>query len=100
MTLVRTDVVMVDDDERTILYDVDDKLGPVNQRTTWKPGSSGDNQAQVRTKLEQSVDFFGGNYRNWGTMTAAQKDAANRQAQRALANVSRWLLGQFDSPGD
>jgi hypothetical protein len=100
MTIVETGLVLVDDDQRTITYDVDDKLGPVNQQTVWKPGSTGDNQEKMQAKLQQAVSYFSGNYANWSTMTAAQKDAANRQAQRAVANMARWLLGQFDSAGD
>jgi hypothetical protein len=98
--IVKRDQVQLDDDQRTMLYDVDDQGMPVNHRTVWKPGSTGDNQAQLRIKLEQAVGFFSGNYQNWGSLTALQKDAANRQAQRAVANMARWLLGQFDTTGD
>ena len=99
MTIVKTDQVRIDDAEKTILYDVDDLLGPVNQQIDWKPGSTGDNQTQLETKLQQALTYFGGNYQSWDSMTAAQKDAAAKQAQRALANIARFLLGQFDSAG-
>lgn len=58
------------------------------------------NRDALLVKLAQARDFFGGNYANWGTMTAQQKDAANRQAQRALANISRYLLNDLSSAGD
>lgn len=100
MTIVKTDAVLVDDAEQTVLYDVDDVLGPVNQRRTWKPGSSGDNRNAIEDKLRQAVSYFTGNYQNWATMTNAQKDAANRQAQRMLANLCRYTLDDFSSGGD
>lgn len=99
-SIARKDAVMIDDDERTMLYDVDETGAPVNHRTIWKPGSTGDYQAQIRDKLTQARAVFESNVRNWPTMTAQQKDTANRQAQRAVANLLRWTLEQFDSPGE
>lgn len=58
------------------------------------------NHAALQDKLIQARDYFSGNYANWPTMTAAQKDAANRQAQRALANIARFLLNDLSSSGD
>jgi hypothetical protein len=97
--IIQHDVVMVDDADKTIIYDVDSIYGLTNVRTIWKSGSSGDNQQQIQIKLQQAITFFGGNYANWESMSAAQKDAAAKQAQRALSNIARYLLGQFDSSG-
>lgn len=99
MTIVRSGVVGYEDAEKTVLYDVDDVYGIVDTRTVWKPDSPGDYQSQMQSKLQQAVTYFGGNYSNWDALTAAQKDAANKQAQRALANIARWLLGDFSSAG-
>lgn len=50
-------------------------------------------------KMTQALTYFSDNYANWGTMTAQQKDAANRQAQRALANLIRLQRGDMTSGG-
>lgn len=100
MTIIKRDLVLVDDAEQTILYDVDDVEGPVNQRRTWKAGSSGDNRKNLEDKLNQAINVFSTNYQNWATMSNAQKDAANRQAQRALANLCRHVLDNYSSSGD
>lgn len=50
-------------------------------------------------KLAQAQSYFAENYANWATMTAAQKDAANRNAQRALANLIRHVRGDLSSEG-
>lgn len=54
-------------------------------------------QQTIQQALQQAVTYFGGNYTNWSTLTAAQKDTAAKNGQRALAQIARWLLGQFDS---
>jgi hypothetical protein len=58
------------------------------------------NQAQIYRKLEQARDYFGDNYKNWGSLSAAQKDTANRQAQRALANFARFTLRDMSTGGE
>ena len=58
------------------------------------------NHAAIYGKLEQAQTFFSDNYANWATMTAQQKDAANRQAQRALANLCRHVRNDLSSEGD
>lgn len=50
-------------------------------------------------KMTQALSFFSDNYSNWGSMTAQQKDTANRQAQRALANLVRYVRGDLSSGG-
>ena len=50
-------------------------------------------------KMTQALTYFSDNYANWGTMTAQQKDTANRQAQRALANLIRLQRGDLTSGG-
>jgi hypothetical protein len=94
-----TSTVIEDTAGFTGYEDVDDATGAITYRRVWKPGSTGANRQALHDKLAQAVSYFGGNYTNWPTMTAAQKDAANRQAQRALANLAQFLLGQFGDPG-
>lgn len=75
----------------------------------WGLSPEGDNEdeiiAQAKNhkalydKMTQALTFFADNYANWGTMTAQQKDAANRQAQRALANLVRMTRGDLTSGG-
>jgi len=57
------------------------------------------NHQKLWAKMEQAQTFFQDNYANWGTMTAQQKDAANRQAQRALANLIRHVRNDLSSEG-
>jgi hypothetical protein len=99
MAVVRT--IRYDDAERTDWTDTDDQTGLVTHGTDWKPGSGPYNQDLNRDRLETALTYFAGNYANWPGMTNNQKDAANRQAQRALANVARWLLGRSnEAPTD
>jgi hypothetical protein len=42
-----------------------------------------------RNQLKAAWNAFHDNYDKWPTMTAAQKDAANRNAQRAIAHLIR-----------
>lgn len=58
------------------------------------------NHAKIYGKLEQAQTYFSDNYANWATMTAQQKDAANRQAQRCLANLCRHVRNDLSSEGD
>lgn len=57
------------------------------------------NHHTLSTKLVQAQTYFQDNYANWPTMTNAQKDGANRQAQRALANLIRHVRGDLTSEG-
>lgn len=57
------------------------------------------NYKALYDKMTQAMSYFGDNYANWGTMTAQQKDGANRQAQRALANLIRYVRGDLTSGG-
>ena len=58
------------------------------------------NHHAIWTKMTAAKQFFSDNYRDWSTMTAGQKDAANRQAQRALANLIRHVQNDMTSEGD
>lgn len=58
------------------------------------------NHKTLNDKMTQALTFFGDNYRNWATLTAVQKDAANRQAQRALANLIRLQRNDLSSGGE
>lgn len=57
------------------------------------------NRQAIADALATAITYFGGNYTNWSTLTSAQKDTTAKNGQRALAQISRWLLGQFDSAG-
>lgn len=85
--------VTIEDAAAFIGYqDTDDTTGAVTYRRVWKPGSEQANRRALHDKLTLARDFFGTQYANWPTMTPAQKDAANRQAMRALANLAAYLL--------
>ena len=58
------------------------------------------NHKKLYDKMVQAQQYFSDNYANWPTMTAQQKDAANRQAQRGLANLIRHVRGDLTSEGD
>src|SRR3954449_9592838 len=55
------------------------------------------NHNKLADKLTQAQTYFADNYANWPTMTAQQKDAANRQAQRALSNLCRYARNDLSS---
>lgn len=57
------------------------------------------NRDALFAKLVTARDTFRTNYTNWLSMSNAQKDAANRNAQRALANLIQMALDQFDDQG-
>ena len=58
------------------------------------------NHHAVWTKMGEALEYFSGNYANWANMSAGQKDAANRQAQRGLANLIRHVRNDLTSEGD
>lgn len=57
------------------------------------------NRDQLKAKLGAVRDALRQNYANWPSMTAAQKDAANRNAQRAIANLVALAADQLDDAG-
>ena len=57
------------------------------------------NEPTVRQKLRAAVAVLEANHANWPMMTSAQKDTANRQAQRALALLCRLVARSLDSEG-
>lgn len=75
----------------------------------WGLSPEGDNEDEIIAaarnhkalydKLTQAMNTFADNYANWGSMTAQQKDTANRQAQRVLANLVRMQRGDLSSGG-
>lgn len=58
------------------------------------------NHIALMTKLRNVQQLFADNYANWPTMTAQQKDNANRNAQRAMSNVIRNIARDLSSGGD
>src|SRR3954451_2351228 len=89
-----------DTPQYTGFEDRDDATGKVQYRRVWKPGSAFANRQTQAAKIAAARDTFRTNYANWGAATAQQKDAANRQAQRALANLFAYVLGDTSDPGD
>ena len=57
------------------------------------------NHKKIYDKMTQALTYFQDNYANWPTMTVQQKDTANRQAQRGLANLIRNVRGDLSSEG-
>lgn len=57
------------------------------------------NHKKLYDKMTQALTYFQDNYTNWPSMTNAQKDAANRQAQRGLANLIRNVRGDLTTEG-
>lgn len=57
------------------------------------------NHKKLYDKMTQAQDYFAGTFANWGTMTAAQKDVAMRNTQRALANLIRHVRNDLTSEG-
>ena len=87
---------------------------PIQQTTIWGHGQQwwlnpgDDEEALVQKirnwktlddKMTQAQQYFQDNYANWGSMTAQQKDAANRQAQRGLANLIRHVRADLTTEG-
>lgn len=57
------------------------------------------NFKKLYDKMEQAQQYFQDNYVNWASMTAQQKDVANRQAQRGLANLIRYVRDDLATEG-
>jgi hypothetical protein len=57
------------------------------------------NHKKLADKLEQAQTYFAGAYVDWPTMTNAQKDAAMRNAMRALSNLIRHARNDLTSEG-
>ncbi len=92
-TIISETAAFIDYEER------DPDIGYYGITREWKPGSEGANRKALEAKLDEAAAFFAGNFANWPSLTNAQKDAANRAAQRALANLCRVAREQFDTPG-
>jgi hypothetical protein len=58
------------------------------------------NHKNLSEKLVEAQTYFSNNYKNWPTMSNAQKDAAMRQSQRALTNLIRHVRGDLSTEGD
>jgi hypothetical protein len=95
-----TSTVIEDTPTYTGYEDYDDETERVRYRRAWKAGTASVNRHELRTKLGQARALFRTNYANWASMTVAQKDAANRQAQRALANLIAVALDEVSDAGD
>lgn len=64
----------------------------------WKAGTPEFNRFHLEQAAREGALFFRDRYRNWDSLTAAQKDATMRQAVRALANLCALVAGALDQP--
>lgn len=74
----------------------DDK-GNIVATSSYDTTPEQDNAAAIADQLDQAIAYFSGNYRGWATMSAAQKDTAAKNAQRAVANLCRIVRNRFDT---
>lgn len=79
------------------------RYGGRNQQWFQRPDESEDEfvarvqkKVGLNGKLDQARDYFRTQHTNWPTMTAQQKDAANRNMMRAMANVIGWVQDAED----
>lgn len=63
------------------------------------PNSEIANRQALVDKSLQGRAYFRQQYENWPNLTAAQKDAALRNAMRALANLCALAAGALDDAG-
>lgn len=98
--------VALDDDMRRVLT-IDgpnateqnrNAMQAVIDNHTGQPTEEQQRPIKARQKVEGAIAQFEADYANWGALTNAQKDAANRRAQLALAKLGRFLAGKFDVP--
>jgi hypothetical protein len=88
-------IVIIDNPE----YTVDEAVTP-NGRTvtfTYKPGSEGYNREQIVAKIQAALALLETADTNWASLTAGQKDAAQRLAVRVAAKLARLTLGQLEA---
>lgn len=98
--VVDPDGLLIENDELLVEHGGDPAVvRQVVAAHTGKRSAAAINRDAIQAELITAVDYFSGNYASWPTMTAADKDKAARNAQRALGRISRWLLGQFDQTG-
>ena len=83
----------------TTIETYDGRGNLVETRTVTIPDAEVNRDSQ-RQKLEAARQAFRANYAGWATMNAGAKDAANRNAQRALANLLGYVLEHTADPGD
>lgn len=76
-----------------------DAVGSVRFGRDYKPGTPQDNSKTIEQQALSILPTLESNYTNWATLTVAQKDTANRLAQRVSAKIIRYLLDQLDSAG-
>lgn len=99
MALVRE---LIDETDEFLLYrehDPDDPEGPVAWLDEPKAGTLSANRAVLEDKLRQAQAYFATAAAEWPNLSAEQKDAVNRNAVRALANLCRVALGTLDDAG-
>lgn len=93
------DVYIIDTDRRLITGRGISHIVTVNDDID-KAITVSENRATMQKKILAAIDAMSSNYANWGTLTAQQKDAANRNAQRFLANLGRHVLDDMSTGGD
>lgn len=80
-----------------ITYDTDN---PSDITREYKAGTPGANRAAQLDQLTDARATFRSNFTQWATMNAAQKDAANRQAQRAIAVLISYVINDMSDSGN
>jgi hypothetical protein len=90
--------ILHEDDEKILWREFDASIAYEGFSTEYKSGARY-NEIQLQAKLLNALDVFENNFINWPNMTTVQKDAASRQAQRAVAAIIRILLQKPDTPG-
>lgn len=57
------------------------------------------NYKALNDAMQQGLAYFTNNFKNWATMTPTQKDTANQQLHRAMANWIHIWQGDFTTTG-
>ena len=83
----------------TTIETYDGKGNLVQTRTVEVPVEQ-TNRDSKRQKLMAARQVFRDNYTNWATLNNTQKDSANRNAQRAIANLIGHVLDDTADAGD
>lgn len=73
------------------------KDGVVVGTETYETSPEQDNREAIEAQLDLAIAYFSGNYRGWSGLSAAQKDTAAKNGQRAMANLLRLVRNRFDA---
>lgn len=93
MALVRT--ILSDTAECTLWRDEDPAVGYVGYGRDWKPGSTGYNNADLRSKTAAALQI-NATYLALATPTTAQNTAQVQRLTRECSALIRLLLGRLE----